>query len=211
MITYNEIHEAVRKERGEKLQLQPLPKNFIEEVATYLREKKEFSSKTDDDFSDNSIKNKKQLENARTLFKELIFRRREKILHLLLIATETGVSKRDFENMLDFESKMFESLLKSIESSDIQVNAMLLNVKTEIKKSEVTFSHVAHEEMNVESFVEPKKDNSKSSVIFLDDVNEFMDLNGEMLGPFQKGERAELQNEIANILVEDKKAEYVYS
>src|SRR3989344_5209410 len=135
MITYNEIHEAVRKERGEKLQLQPLPKNFIEEVATYLREKKEFSSKTDDDFSDNSIKNKKQLENARTLFKELIFRRREKILHLLLIATETGVSKRDFENMLDFESKMFENLLKSIESSDIQISAMLLNGKIESHKN----------------------------------------------------------------------------
>ncbi|MEK6760368.1 MAG: hypothetical protein AABX93_00415 [Nanoarchaeota archaeon] len=209
MITYNEIHEAVRKERGEKLQLQSLPKNFIEEVATYLREKKEFSSKTEDEFSDNSIKNKKQLENARTLFKELIFRRREKILHLLLIATETGVSKRDFENMLDFESKMFESLLKSIESSDIQVNSMLLNGKSEFKKSEEISLH-AIQETNVENFVEPKKDGSKSSVIFLDDVNEFMDLNGEMLGPFQKGDKVELQNEIANILVEDKKVGYVY-
>lgn len=207
MITYNEIHEAVRKERGEKLQLQPLPKNFIEEVATYLREKKEFSSKIDDDFSENSIKNKKQLENARTLFKELIFRRREKILHLLLIATETGVSKRDFENMLDFESKMFEGLLKSIESSDMQVNSMLLNGKNEFKKNEEIYHNIA-QEMNVENSVEPKKGNSKSSVIFLEDVNEFMDLNGEMLGPFQREEKAELQKDIANILVEDKKAEY---
>src|SRR3989344_8626880 len=129
MITYNEIHEAVRKERGEKLQLQFLPKNFLEEVATYSKKKKKFSSKTDDDFSDNAIKNKKQLENARTLLKELIFRRREKMLHLLLLATETGVSKRDFENMLDFEMKMFEGMLKTIESSDIHVSAMLLNGK----------------------------------------------------------------------------------
>ncbi len=208
MITYNEIHEAVRKERGEKLQLQPLPKNFIEEVATYLREKKEFSSKTNDDFSENSIKNKKQLENARTLFKELIFRRREKILHLLLIATETGTSKRDFENMLDFEAKMFENLLKSIESSDIQVNAMILNGRNEIKSEP---PHIASEETDDREIFETKKDDSKQFVIFVDEVNEFMDLNGEMLGPFQKGEKVELQKEIANILVEDKKAEYVYS
>jgi len=202
MITYNEIHEAVRKERGEKLQLQLLPKNFVEEVATYLREKKEFSSKTNDDFSENSIKNKKQLENARTLFKELIFRRREKILHLLLIATETGVSKRDFENMLDFEAKMFESLLKSIESSDIQVNAMILNGRNEVKNNLESLP---------EDFSLTKSDDSKQFVIFVEEVNEFMDLNGEMLGPFQKGEKVELQKEIANILVEDKKAEYVYS
>ena len=208
MITYNEIHEAVRKERGEKLQLQPLPKNFIEEVATYLREKKEFSSKTNDDFSENSIKNKKQLENARTLFKELIFRRREKILHLLLIATETGTSKRDFENMLDFEAKMFENLLKSIESSDIQVNAMILNGRNEIKSEP---PHIASEETDDREIFEAKKDDSKQFVIFVDEVNEFMDLNGEMLGPFQKGEKVELQKEIANILVDDKKAEYVYS
>ena len=208
MITYNEIHEAVRKERGEKLQLQPLPKNFIEEVATYLREKKEFSSKTNDDFSENSIKNKKQLENARTLFKELIFRRREKILHLLLIATETGTSKRDFENMLDFEAKMFENLLKSIESSDIQVNAMILNGRNEMKSEPL---HIASDETDDGEIFEAKKDDSKQFVIFVDEVNEFMDLNGEMLGPFQKGEKVELQKEIANILVEDKKAEYVYS
>lgn len=39
MITYNDIYEAARKERYSE-QLQPVPKNFLEEVTDYLKEKK---------------------------------------------------------------------------------------------------------------------------------------------------------------------------
>ena len=77
MITYNDIYEASRKERYSE-QLQKLGKNFIEDVADYLRDKKEIAAK-DEDFSDVIMKTKKQLENAITLFKELMRRRREKI------------------------------------------------------------------------------------------------------------------------------------
>src|SRR3989338_6124953 len=128
MITYNDIYEAVRKERNEELQT--LPKDFLEEVANYLREKKDFSSKNADDFSEETTKVKKQLENARTLFKELILRRRKKIMTLLLIATET-------------ESQIIG----------------LLSGKKDIEE--------------------------KISVLFKEDTGEFMDLNGEMLGPFK--------------------------
>ena len=46
MITYNDIYEASRKERYSE-QLQSLPKNFVEEIAEYLKEKKETASKED--------------------------------------------------------------------------------------------------------------------------------------------------------------------
>jgi len=82
MITYNDIYEAARKERYSE-QLQPLPKNFISEVSDYLREKRDIASKDNDVFSDVIIKTKKQLENAITLFKELILRRKKKILSLV--------------------------------------------------------------------------------------------------------------------------------
>ncbi len=51
MITYNDIYEAARKERYSE-QLQSLGKNFVEEVAEYLKDKKEMASKEDDVFSD---------------------------------------------------------------------------------------------------------------------------------------------------------------
>ena len=180
MITYNDIYEAVRKERSEELQT--LPKDFLEEVANYLREKKNFSVKNADDFSEETTKVKKQLENTRTLFKELILRRRKKIMTLVLIAAETGTSKKDFENMLDFEKEMFDNLMKCLESTENQIVG----------------------------FLNGKKENEeKISVLFKEDIGEFMDLNGEMLGPFKKGDKIELQKDIVKILVEDGKAEMI--
>jgi len=187
MITYNEIYEAVRKERAEGLQ--PLPKNFLEEVVFYLKEKRDFSASAGDDFSENTIKSKKQLENAITLFKELILRRRKKILNLLLIATETGVSKKDFENMLDFEAKMFENLMKCVDSTEKQINH-LLNGKFEAKILNAPNAEV------------------KQKILFLTDIDEFFDLDGNLIGPFKKGDEAELQKEVAQILVADGKVKF---
>ncbi len=182
MITYNDIYESARKERYSE-QLQPLSKNFIEEVANYLKEKKEMASKEDDVFSDVVLKTKKQLENAITLFKELILRRRKKILNLVLIAAETGISKQDFENMLDFEKALFEDLMKSIDSSDKRLTTTLNGDKKDKQKNKM--------------------------VVFNTDVGEFVDLNGEKIGGFEKGQIANIPNEIAKILIDDGKAEAV--
>jgi len=181
MITYNDIYEASRKERYSE-QLQNLPKNFIEEVAIYLKEKKEIASKDEGDFSDVILKTKKQLENAVTLFKELILRRRKKILNLVLIAAETGISKQDFENMLPIEKEVFEELMKNIDLSDKKLSE-LLNGKKESERNEM--------------------------ILFIDNVEEFVGLDGEKVGPFEKGQIANLPKEIVKILIDDKKVEII--
>ncbi|MEK6898086.1 MAG: hypothetical protein AABX28_01875 [Nanoarchaeota archaeon] len=180
MITYNDIYEASRKERNSE-QLQELPKNFIGEFAEYMREKKEFSFKEDDSFSDVVNRTKKQIENAMTIFKELMLRRKRKILNLILIAAETGISKKDFDNMLDFEKELFEELMKCIDSSDKKVNSNMFNNR--------------------------EKTDDKQIVLFKGDVDEFLGIDGGMMGPFKSGETAKIPKEIAQILIEDGKAE----
>lgn len=180
MITYNDIYEASKKERYTD-QLQQLPKNFVNEVADYLKEKKEIASKQDDVFSDVIVKTKKQLENALTLFKELLLRRKKKILNLVLIATETGISKQDFENMMPFEKSLFEELMKNIDISEKKLNSALLGNGENEQKNEM--------------------------IVFKDNVEEFIDLNGEKMGPFEKGQIANIPKEIAKILIEGEKAE----
>lgn len=182
MITYNDIYEAARKERY-STQLQPLSKNFVEEVANYLKEKKEIASKQDDDFSDVILKTKKQLENAITLFKELMLRRRKKILNLVLIAAETGISKQDFDNMLNFEKDFFEDLMKCIDISNKKVGDILNGGKSENSTNEL--------------------------VVFIENVEEFMNLEGGKMGPFEKGQVANIPKEIAKILVDDNKVEII--
>ena len=182
MITYNDLYEAARKERYSD-QLQSLPKNFINEISQYLKEKKQLSLKDDEGFSDMIAKTKKQLENATTLFRELMIRRRKKILDLLLIAAETGISKQDFENMLDFEKSLFEELMKNIEFSDKKLSEMLLGKKIDEPKNEL--------------------------VVFKSDVGEFLDMEGNKVGPFENKQIANVPKEIAKILIEDGKAEIV--
>lgn len=181
MITYNDIYEATRKERYSE-QLQKIPKKFIIDFANYLKEKKDMASKEDDDFSDVIMKAKKQIENAKTLFKEFILRRRKKILNLVLIAAETGISKQDFDNMLDFEKKLFDDLMKCVDSSDKKLNEAL-NGKEETKKNEL--------------------------VLFKEDVEKFIGLGGEEMGPYDKGQIANIPKEIAKILIEGGKVELV--
>jgi DNA replication initiation complex subunit (GINS family) len=182
MITYNDIYEATRKERYSE-NLQPLAKNFISEVSQYLDDKKQVALKQDDVFSDVIMKTKKQLENAITLFKELMRRRRKKILNLILIAAETGISKQDFDNMLVIEKELFENLMKSIDGSDKKLGVMLEGKKREESRHEL--------------------------ISFKDDVSEFVGLEGDKMGPFKKGQVANLPKQIADILIEGGQVEIV--
>ena len=77
MVTYNDLYEYLRKERYSE-ELQALPKKFINEVFEYFGEKKKFSDKSDDMFSDVVMKTKKKLENSMAIFKELLTRRKKK-------------------------------------------------------------------------------------------------------------------------------------
>ena len=179
MVNYNDLYEALRKERYSE-EIQKLSGNFIEQVFKYFEEKKQASEKGEDLFSDIAIKNKKKLENAIAIFRELLLRRRKKILNLAFVASETGISKKDFENLLGFEKELFEEIVKSLEKADKNLNDSMHGEKEESKYQLVRF---------------------------LEDVGEFLNLEGEGIGPFEKGEVANLDREIVNILSQDKRVE----
>lgn len=183
MITYNDIYEAARKERYTE-QLQPLAKNFIKEYSEYLQEKKKTFEKESENYSPSEeIKAKKQIENANTLFNELMVRRRKKILNLVLIASETGISKHDFENMLSVEKELFENLMKSMEEGDKKLKEQLHGKNQETENNEM--------------------------IVFNEDIGEFMSPEGEKMGPYKKGQLANIPKEVAKILLDGGKADKV--
>jgi DNA replication initiation complex subunit (GINS family) len=184
MITYNDIYEALRKERYSE-QLQPLIKDFVKEVAGYLKDREDLVAKNKDLFSDELQKNKKQLENAVAIFKELILRRKKKMLDLAFVSAETGISKRDFENMIASEKETFEKIMKALNEGDKIIEKTL-------------------------SGTEADSESQKNKlIIFKQDTEEFLDLEGNKLGPFKKGDIVNLSQEIANILIVDNKADPV--
>ena len=181
MITYNDIYEALRKERYNE-QLQPLIKEFVKEVSGYLKDKENLISHGGNIFSDELQKNKKQLENAIAIYKELMLRRKKKLLDLAFVSAETGISKRDFENMLSFEKETFEKIMKAINEGDKAMEKILNGVDEEALEN-------------------------NKLIIFKQDTEEFLDLEGNKLGPFKKGDIVNIPGEIANILIVDNKAD----
>ena len=182
MITYNDLYEANRKEKySEKLEF--LPKNFLGEVGEYFSEKKQLVSQEDHLFSEAIAKTKKQLENAVMLFKELMRQRRKKLLQLAFVASETGIAKRDFDNMLDFEKRLFESMMKSVELADKEIDQELKGDR--------------------------KEDQKYLMVLCLAHIDSFVGLDGNPLGPYEKGQVVNLAKTIAEILIADGKAETV--
>jgi len=184
MITYNDIYEALRKEKYSE-QLQMLPKKFIENVSAYLADKKKLASQEGDLFSEEVMKVKKQLENAQAIFNELILLRKKKLLGLVFVASETGISKRDFENMLDYERELFDSLIASVKNAEKKLLLQFNGVDKVAGGQELQM------------------------LLILEDVEELVDFEGNPLGPFSKGEIVNLDKRVADILVSDGRAELV--
>src|SRR3989344_502072 len=159
MITYNELYEILRKEKYSDV-LQPIPRNFLSEFSEYIKENTFDYTKSDE--VDILSKSKKQFENSLSLFRELILKRKKKILNLIFVATETGIMKRDYENMLDVEKEAFEKMVRAFEECDKELSKMLHNK-------------------------ENKKEANKM-ILFKQSVDQFIDSSGSPIGPYKQGE-----------------------
>jgi len=183
MIGYNELYEILRKEKYSE-SLQPLPKKFLNEFKEYVKESKTVPSRESNLFSDSIEKSRKQLENSLAIFRELILKRKKKILNLVFIATETGIMKRDYENMLSVEKQVFDSLVKTFEHGDAQIKK-ILNGQDQIKEDQ------------------------NKLVLFNQDIEEFVTPEGSTIGPFKSGDLTNINSDIAKILVSSEKATFV--
>jgi DNA replication initiation complex subunit (GINS family) len=184
MINYNEIYEVLRKEKYSET-LQPLSKGFLVEIAEFLSEKRNESLQEDNLFSDNLAKSKKQLENAISLFKELMRVRKRKLLNLVFVATETGIMKRDYENMLAAERDLFDRLVKSFEESDREITKVVNGRR------------------------DKEKEDKFRMVMFSQSVDQFMGMDGQPLGPYVAGELVNMDGKVAEIFVSGGKASFV--
>lgn len=183
MLDYNELYEYVRKEKyGE--QLQPLSKQFVNDVGEFFEIRRRQMSQSSEMFSEDALREKKQFENALAIFRELIRIRKKKILNLVFVASETGIMKRDFGTMLDFEQELFEKLVGAIGDADKALQNSL--------HGRTSNSSGAHKMILVNY-----------------PIAEFVDMNGNSIGPFDKGILVNLDTKVADILVSEGKATLV--
>ena len=183
MLNYNDLYEILRKEKySEGLQL--IDKNFLCEIVEYLKELREKASGETDLFADSIFKSKKQLENSIAIFRGLILRRKKKLLNLVFVAAETGIMKRDYENMFDFEKKIFDNFVRAFEEGDKELFSILNGRKEGVE-------------------------DKQKMIIFNESVEQFVDMDGKTIGPFGKGELVNLNSQVCEVLVGGGKATFV--
>ncbi len=183
MLNYNDLYEILRKEKYSE-GLQQIDKNFLCDVVDYLKELREKASGESDLFADSIFQSKKQLENSIAIFRGLILRRKKKLLNLVFVAAETGIMKKDYENMFDFEKKIFDNFVKAFEEGDKELFGILNGKK------------------------EGDGDGQKM-IIFNENVEEFVDMGGKSIGPFGKGDLVNLDSRVCDVLVGGGKATFV--
>lgn len=132
-------------------------------------------------FDEITSRNKKILENALSNFKDLLTLRKKKILNLAFLASEVGINKKDYENMLNFEKELYESVVKSLTKAD--------------------------KDKKLEMHGDSQNEQKHKLVRFTEEVPAFLDMNGNEIGPFQKGEIANLDIELLEILSKDNRVE----
>jgi len=186
MITYQEIYDMLRKEKYNEA-LADLPKRFLKDLSAYISEKRKILTRESSSnlFSDTIRMTRKQLDNTLSVIKELLAIRERKVLNLAFAAAQTGVSKRDTENLFNHEKELFDLAVKKLEDNQKLVKEQL------------------------EGNFEEEKDLKNLFIRFNQDVPAFLGPNGKELGPFKVGEIANLPKEIVEILKSDNKVEII--
>ncbi len=179
---YAELYEFLRKEKYAEA-LQALPKLFVDDFSTFLRERRALLSNSPDLFSEDILKSKKQFENAISLFKELMRIRKRKILNLVFVASETGIMKRDFTTLLSFEQPLFERLVLAVEDADKDLQQALHGTRAILADHKM--------------------------VIVQQPIAEFVDMGGSTIGPFEVGALVNLDARVADILIADQKVSLI--
>lgn len=178
MMKYEDLYEILRREKTNE-GLQKLPNDFMRDFSEFIHNNKKAITNSGDFFADEIIRDKKQYENSMVIFKELMLRRKRKLLNLVFVANETIIMKKDFENMLSFEKDLFDILIRSVEQTDKLISMLLLN------------GHVEKDIINL---------------LITEDVESFVSMNGDFVGPFVKGQNTSLDKKIADILIGNSKA-----
>lgn len=198
VLTFENLYEVFRREKNNE-DLQKIEENFFDHVMNYLREKQEslaIVSKKTDIFSHKEKENLTiQINNIKKILKDFYNYREKKIINLALNKSRTNSSLINTSSLTVKEKKLFEKL-----------SSVLKEFRDEFLKEQLNQSVVKNEKRN------EKKERIILNTVkleFLENVDTFIGRELEEYGPYKKGEITELPKELAEILINERKAKKV--
>jgi len=187
--TYEDLYELLRAEKY-STDLQSLNSEQLGKIKQYLDAKRTILLKDKGSDFDRAKRDKlrTELENARRAMKDLYEKREKKIINRAMFTARMAFKMRDTTNMLPSEQELYDRLV------DV------------LKFGWASF----FKELNragVNSTEEPKllKEPSKRLLKFNEAIPELMDSELKKYGPFEANQVASLPDELAELLIQQKK------
>lgn len=201
VITYETLFELLQREK-ERTDIQKLEPAFFNDVIGYIKDKKKILEAKDDSVFAHEEKRKteRQLENIYKILKELYERREKKIISLALDKSRTKSNLIDTSPLLKEEKVIFDALSGLL---DTYREAILLSVLNEKQP----FMAVQEPKVDFKTALELKK--KTRLVRFMEKVPKFVGPELEEYGPFTEEDIANLPEEIADVLLDKRKAEEI--
>ena len=178
---YDELRKIHRIEKSKK-ELQKLEDNFYKECVDLMNEYFEKYEKTKD------VEYLKILENIQSIVKSILFLRQQKIVFSALRLAVAD--EYDTENMTPKEKDFFDKLYELI-------------------KENIVFIEEVSSGKFVEECEDSKDINKMKIKIILDIPKEFVGEDGNIYGPYKKGEIIEIDKKEGEFLIEKNLAELV--
>ena len=198
IITYETLYEILRREKL-RPEIQELDESFYNKLTNYLKEKKDIleSQKNKESiFTSLEIqKTSKQIENIIKIITEIYEKRESKIIQLALLHSKNNSSFKERALMLKEERHFFDSILDTL----MQYRSGILENILKLELPEIT-----NKPKDLKIDIEAKKKSKK--VIFVEVVPEFVGLDLNNYGPYEKEDIGELPEEVADLLIRRKVA-----
>lgn len=197
LITNEKLYEALRKEKS-KSELQELEAKFYNTVRAYIKEKKSIIESQKDKqsiFSKIEIENtKKQIETTKKILNELFEKREQKIVQLALLCSRTNPENKELDSKIEIERKFYLEILETLNKNRESNLISLIDQEKEVKTKDINTTQI-------------KQQNKLLRII--SPIPKFIGLDLKTYGPFDTEEVANLPLKIAEVLINNNRAEEI--
>jgi DNA replication initiation complex subunit (GINS family) len=210
-LTFERLFDLLRTEKNLP-SLQKLPDSFYKDSITYLSAKMDMAKRSSPEQIGQYDHAIQQLRNARKIIEEIYDRREKKIMALAISKSRTSSSIVDTSNLLLEEMSLYSSLVTTLGQFRGGILQAVLELKQPFSQNPELLANVKSRKiLDAETFSENYVHDQDSRLskdnymyVTLLDIPEFMAPNMEMMGPFKKGEKIKLADDVAKVLLANK-------
>ena len=198
-LTFSDLRKIQKTEKRQD-KLSELEDNFLLRVSKYIERKEGVDNR--------------EYKNAKRVFEKIIGLRQEKIVKNAKISVKSDIKSSKL-NLLPREQEFFRDIKERFKEYSASIDEVVESDSDKVETPEIEEEPEIEMEENEETNdknldeTETSTEEGYEKVEIISEVPEFMGTDLESYGPFEEGEKAELPEENADILVNRGNAEKV--